>query len=486
MFSYLRYFAAISFVLVAIVAGAVGVYFKSIASQDLEDLVRRNNVVLAQGYINTVWKKHHTTLVRLSRIDVKSWDRYREFREFRNETLDYFEEMPVTDVNIYNLKGELILSSEPGKENAMFTSEAEQRAFALAADGTANGRIIEERPFYNRDGSADIGTMVQTFLPIMSDYYVPVVTDNKMPPSEAIIELSYNITTQWSRLWSFQLVTTGGILLIFATLIGVLFLSSRKAEAIIARQHELNLELTAAAASAEAENRDKSQFLANISHELRTPLNAIIGFSEILRNEALESMKEQHKEYIRDIHGSGVHLLSLINDILDFSKAEAGKLEVSITEIDGVKMIKNCMRLMIPRAEQTQVTLVEDLPKKHFTLQSDAKKLKQVLLNILSNAVKFTPAGGEVKVSAHHNLAEDTLVIEVSDTGIGIAPKDISRVMTPFGQVDSTLARKYEGTGLGLPLSKKFVEILGGEFSIKSEVNIGTVVTLSFPRIYSA
>jgi two-component system cell cycle sensor histidine kinase PleC len=275
-----------------------------------------------------------------------------------------------------------------------------------------------------------------------------------------------------------------GIVILFLILIILLMISSKRAESIIAKQHEINLELTAAAATAEAENRDKSQFLANISHELRTPLNAIIGFSEIIKVDANSGLSPQYREYIGDIHGSGVHLLSLINDILDFSKAEAGRLEMNIAELDMVKLVKNSMRFVMPRAEEGKITLVEDLPSEHFILESDAKKVKQVLLNLLSNAVKFTPPGGQVKVSTWHTELDNAVWIKVQDTGIGIAPKNISRVMTPFGQVDSTLARKYEGTGLGLPLSKKFVEILGGRFSLESQEGVGTTVTIMLPKTF--
>jgi two-component system cell cycle sensor histidine kinase PleC len=193
-------------------------------------------------------------------------------------------------------------------------------------------------------------------------------------------------------------------------------------------------------------------------------------------------MEKVHQEYMEDINASGRHLLSLINDILDFSKAEAGKLQMEWAESDVTKIIRNSLRMVMPRAESAQVTLFEDLPSQHLVIITDAKKLKQVLLNLLSNAVKFTPAGGEVRCHAWVDVVTGGITIEVRDTGIGIAPKDISRVMTPFGQVDSALSRKYEGTGLGLPLSKKFVESMGGTFTIESELKKGTSVTVNIPK----
>lgn len=485
MFGYLRYFSAVSLVVIVIASYGLGAYFKSVASDDLRMVVEKNNEALMQGYVNSTWKTHHNVLQRLMmlRIAVSKWSLYKEFHAFRNDTLSYFEEMPVSEMNIYTVEGELIISTDPSRKEAKFTQE-ERKVFNSSLSGISQSRILTDVDYFLPNKEIATGTFIQTFVPVRSDFFVPIVTDSNQAKVEAVIEIHFNITPQWDKLWNFQIISSGGIVLLFVALIAILFFFSRKAEGIIAKQHEVNLELTAAAAAAEAENRDKSQFLANISHELRTPLNAIIGFSEILKNEAMAKLEYQYQEYMRDIHHSGVHLLSLINDILDFSKAEAGKLEVNISETDGVKLIKNSMRLVIPRAEEAQVTLVEELPKKHFTLQTDGKKLKQVLLNLLSNAVKFTPAGGEVRVLARHNVAEDTIIIEVQDTGIGISPKDISKVMQPFGQVDSKLSRKYEGTGLGLPLSKKFVEVLGGKFDLTSEVGKGTTVTITLPRLF--
>ena len=157
-------------------------------------------------------------------------------------------------------------------------------------------------------------------------------------------------------------------------------------------------------------------FLANVSHELRTPLNAIIGFSDIIKQEVEASeQKDKYGNYINDIHSAGVHLLSLINDILDFSKAEAGKLEVEIAEVNLSKMVKTCLRLILPRAEEAGVELVDVTPKDVLTLSTDSKKLKQILLNLMSNSVKFTPEGGEIRVSAWRNIQDGTLGVEVKE-----------------------------------------------------------------------
>ena len=232
---------------------------------------------------------------------------------------------------------------------------------------------------------------------------------------------------------------------------------------------------------AELANRAKSEFLANMSHELRTPLNAIIGFSEMIRNRVFGPVgSAKYVEYANHINESGEHLLELINDILDLSKIEAGKLDLDIEDVDVARVVRACIRLVGERARLGGLTLGHDLPDKNLVLRADERKLKQVLLNLLSNAIKFTPSGGSVTLRAEVTADGDT-EIAVADTGIGIGPDDIDKALSPFGQVDSQLNRKYEGTGLGLPLTRALVELHGGTMDMMSEVGVGTTVRVVFP-----
>jgi two-component system cell cycle sensor histidine kinase PleC len=496
MFSYLRYFSIISFVIVVLAALGVGVYFRQVAAEDLKVVVEKGNASLAQGFTNTVWRRYQRLFTEVLKDQpISKWKDDSRFVQFSRDSFRYFEGIPVAKLNIYNAGGERFLSTDQseiimnqsgGSLLSVLSPDKADAEAAMAAvkKGLTVSNIISDGGFRASDGTLKRGSLVQTFIPILSDNYVPVVAGQDAPPIQGYIEVFYDITPQWKQLWHFQILGTSGIILIFIVLFAALIHTARKAEGIIAKHHEKTLELTAAKAKAEAENADKSRFLANISHELRTPLNAIIGFSDIIRSQALGPIGvQQYSDYISDIHSSGVHLLSLINDILDYSKAEAGKLELEISEFDATKLVLTSMRLVQTRAEQVQVNLVDNVAKEHIVMTSDAKKLKQILLNLLSNAVKFTPQGGTVTVSAWQNLADNTVAIEVKDTGIGIAPKDISRAMSPFGQVDSELSRKYEGTGLGLPLTKKFAEAMGGQFHIQSEINVGTTITIVLPRI---
>ena len=232
---------------------------------------------------------------------------------------------------------------------------------------------------------------------------------------------------------------------------------------------------------AEAASRGKSSFLAAMSHELRTPLNAIIGFSEMMMHEVLGSLDNgQYRAYIADIHESGTHLLQIINDILDLSKAEAGKLDLFEEVFDLRETVQSVLQLLRSRILDGKLAEAVELPAGFPRLRADQRKTKQVLLNLITNAIKFTPAGGRIVISGQSD-PETGLALTVSDTGIGIDAKDFNRVLQPFEQVDSSLARAHQGTGLGLPLVKAIMELHGGTLQLSSEVGVGTRVCVTFP-----
>ena len=229
----------------------------------------------------------------------------------------------------------------------------------------------------------------------------------------------------------------------------------------------------------ESASRHKSEFLANMSHELRTPLNAILGFSELLSERIFGEINEKQAEYLTDIRESGRHLLALINDILDLSKIEAGRMELEVTDFDLPTAIENTLILVRERAERRGIALRRDIDPSLGAFRADERKLKQVLLNLLSNALKFTPEGGRIDVVA---LAQaDGVRISVADTGVGIAPEDQSAVFEEFRQVGSA-AKKVEGTGLGLAISRKFVELHGGRLGVESTIGKGSTFSFTLPR----
>jgi signal transduction histidine kinase len=248
-------------------------------------------------------------------------------------------------------------------------------------------------------------------------------------------------------------------------------------------KHELQattIDLRRAFEAAAAGSQAKSQFLATMSHELRTPLNAIIGFSEVMAQEMLGPHgNARYKEYAASVLASGQHLLDLIMDILDFSKIEAGRLDLQKDVIDANQTVQSALRMTRGQADDAGVRLDDALSLHLPSVYADERRLRQVLLNLLSNAIKFTPGGGKVLISS--TQTDRGIAITVSDNGIGMAPEDIPRALELFGQVDNSLERKYEGTGLGLPLSKRLVELHGGTLEIESALDVGTTVTVTLP-----
>jgi signal transduction histidine kinase len=250
-------------------------------------------------------------------------------------------------------------------------------------------------------------------------------------------------------------------------------------QAVIAIENvRLFKELEVANRELESASQHKSEFLANMSHELRTPLNAIIGFSEVLTERMFGDLNEKQEEYLRDISASGTHLLSLINDILDLSKIEAGRMELELTDFDLPTAIDNALILVRERAGRRGITLEHSVDERLGEIHGDERKVKQVLLNLLSNALKFTPEGGRVEVRA--GMVDGMAEISVTDTGVGIAPEDQGAIFEEFRQV-GTAEKKAEGTGLGLTLCRKFVELHGGRIWVKSQVGAGSTFTFTLP-----
>jgi signal transduction histidine kinase len=229
----------------------------------------------------------------------------------------------------------------------------------------------------------------------------------------------------------------------------------------------------------EAASRHKSEFLANMSHELRTPLNAILGFSEVLAERMFGEVNARQAEYLQDILSSGRHLLSLINDILDLSKVEAGRLELELGRFHLPTALDNVLTLVRGRAMRHGITLTQTVDDRLGDIVADERKVKQILVNLLSNAVKFTPEGGRVGLTA--TPADGVLTIAVTDTGVGIAPEDQAAIFEEFRQVGLDDARTQEGTGLGLTLAKKFVELHGGRIWVESQVGQGSTFSFTLP-----
>jgi PAS domain S-box-containing protein len=327
-------------------------------------------------------------------------------------------------------------------QNIMASSEDHAREAVIAyGDGQTRNVLTQKRPIYSADGNVVAISTVVTDITELKQAQAALQSTNE--------ELELRIAERTAHL-----------------------------EEEIAERKRTEKALLTAKLEAETSSKIKTDFLANMSHELRTPLNAIIGFGQFLKVLPDDNLSEKQDEYVDDILGSGRHLLRLINDVLDISAIEAGKLEIHIENVNIAPIIQDVVRLVQARADTGKVQISVDVERSKFRV--DELRLKQILLNLLSNAIKFTPEGGEVSVKCNQEKNE-ALKIVISDNGVGMTKEHIEQALELFGQVDSSLERKYEGTGLGLPLAKRLVEAHGGTLDIESKTKAGTVITIEFP-----
>ncbi len=489
MFSSLRNITIVLFAILVVITLLVGIYFKHTFVQDIVKVSTEEQAqVTGEAYTRSVWNRYYPVIAYLNSRPISEWSTISQYSTFVKESADNLASKNVLKVILYNPDQSVLFDSSSTTQivpiNTFMSTTVDKKAIEEAVKLATAGRknnIFVSSANYITNGQEVKKSVIKSFIPI-------IVTEPKEETKDlaektsAVLEINYDVTKTIEKLNTIQFTVVFMIIASLSVLSGAVLLSTQKAEVVLEKQQEVGFEMAAAKASAESESKAKSQFLANVSHELRTPLNAIIGFSEIINSESMGPIgNEQYKEFVRDIHTSGVHLLSLINDILDFSKAEENKLQVDFEQVDLTKLIKISIRMVMPRADEAKVKIVDDLPSDHVVLLADSKRLKQVILNLLSNAVKFTQENGTVAIRAWKDLDTSSLLIEIKDTGVGMAPQDLARALAPFGQVDNKLSRRYDGTGLGLPLTKKLVELMRGKFDIKSEIGLGTSITLSFP-----
>jgi signal transduction histidine kinase len=360
-------------------------------------------------------------------------------------------------------------------------------------DGSPRPSEYAENPdgFYIRESNLDHVTRIYNFRRLAS---YPLVVGVAIPVTEIYATLYSHVLTM-------------GVLAALATVLlcglaAYLARESRRRaqrEAELAAEHEklrtantqlgderrklelANLELTVSKEHAEAASRAKSTFLANMSHELRTPLNAVIGFSQIIKDQMMgPSVSKRYADYANDIFNCGLHLLEVISNILDVSKIEAGKVALDEEALELPDLVKATVGVLRQQADRKHIALAADIPETAPLIRGDRGKLRQVMMNLLSNAIKFTPEGGRVTVRLEYEAGRG-IAIAVADTGIGMSAEEIPIALEPFQQIDNALTKRYEGTGIGLPLAKRLVELHGGTLVIDSLKGVGTTVRIRLP-----
>ncbi len=463
----------------------------------IEELILKQvadqKIYLATSYKLNVWDCNHEAIVKINNIKYENLLQDKDFINFVEMSNKFLTNSNI-DGSIYDQFGHKFLvnreinSTSIKKYNSQFlynriflhldkyflSEYMENYSIDKILSGETVHVLVSRAIVTDLKNNQHEKSFINSYIPMINFYG----GEKKI---EGILKITTDVTEQWSNITYLEKRIFFTFIIVFVFFFIIIIYNTNSAQKIINKQFETNKELKEEKIKAETENSAKTNFLANISHELRTPLNSIIGFSEIILSETCGKIKNlQYQSYINDINNSGKHLLSVINDILDFSKASANKLRIDKMEINLNKVASASIRFFKPRAEAASIKLITDIPTECIVIHADPKRLKQALLNLLSNAIKFTPNGGSVTLAVKINKPKKIVSVIVSDTGIGISDQNIPKALSSFGQVDNKLSRRYDGTGLGLPLTKKLIELMGGELDIHSIKEEGTMVNINF------
>jgi len=463
----------------AVVAGLVMVAAAALLSAfhwywslgELEKMAEQNNVNVARVLSNVIWTRSGPLMEKLATVDRETLKDRPEVAQLRADILSFIEDAPIYRVKIFDQDGDIIFSTDA---NQIGWNVKDRPGFATAIKGTVKNELARRNTFSLTESVTVDRDLISSYIPIY----------RSGPGSEivGVFEVYDDVTV------ALRAINRGialQVVLVLLTTLGVylvLIWYVRRGDQLLAAEHARSLALTQTAARAEAASKAKSQFLANMSHELRTPLNSVIGFAEILSSEGFGPLGDKrYLSYAKEIGDGGRNLLTIINNTLDLSKIELGTAEVTLRPVDPVTVVRGAVQQLDREIQDSQVSVAIEIDPRVASIESDETKLKQILLNVISNGLKFTPPQGRVTIKVVGSDDDRIVRFEVRDTGIGIAPADVPIALAPFGQVDSALNRRYQGAGLGLPLAKGLAALLGGSLEIAGVPGAGTTVTITLP-----
>jgi two-component system, cell cycle sensor histidine kinase PleC len=466
-----RSFAAVAGLVMIAASLLLSIFHWHWALGELETMAERNNVNVAQVLSNVLWSRNGPLMEELATADREALKAHPGIARLRDDILRFIEHAPIHRVKIFDRDGDIIFSTDA---NQIGWNVADRPGFSTAIRGVVKNELARKNTF-------SLTEAVVVDRDLMSSY-IPIYRAGPQSEIIGVFEVYNDVTLFLRDINRGIALQVAMVLLITFGVYLVLIWYVRRGDQLLRAEHARSLELAQTVARAEAASKAKSQFLANMSHELRTPLNSVIGFAEILSSEGFGPLGDKrYLDYAKEIGDGGRNLLTIINNTLDLSKIELGTAEVALRPVDPVSVVRGAVQQLDRQTQDAGVSISIEMDPRVPSMQSDETKLKQILLNVVSNALKFTPAGGRVTIKVGVSSDDRLVRFEVVDTGIGIAEADVPIALAPFGQVDSALNRRYQGAGLGLPLAKGLTELLGGSLDIAGTPGTGTTVGITLP-----